>query len=95
MSRRQQHRWGRLRSEQPVGKVRTAADLKPGDKAVVRTLNTVVSRQHLNKLMALGLLPGTKLVLLQRSPSLVLKVGETILAVDETIGRLVEVEPEN
>ncbi|HHT71109.1 MAG TPA: ferrous iron transport protein A [Firmicutes bacterium] len=69
--------------------------MKPGDKAVVKTLNTVMSRQHLNKLMALGLLPGTKLVLLQRSPSLVLKVGETILAVDETIGRLVEVEPEN
>ncbi|MGI6128767.1 MAG: FeoA family protein [bacterium] len=71
--------------------IKTVADLRVCQQAVVKALDTS-SSDHLNKLMALGILPGTKLVLVQRSPSLVLKIGETVLAVDEEVAVLIEVD---
>lgn len=81
----------RLR-EEANRQIGTAADLKVDEEAVVKALNTAAEPRHVSKLMALGILPGTKLVLLQRFPTLVLKAGETVLAVDETLGRLIEVD---
>lgn len=82
-------------STQNKDKVQTAADLRVAEEATVRALSTNVSPEHLNKLMNLGILPGTKLILLQRSPSLVFKIGATILAMDKTVGRLIEVDRRN
>ena len=43
------------------------------------------SRKRLEKLSALGIVPGSRLRLLQRTPSFVLQIGETTVAVDRDI----------
>lgn len=43
------------------------------------------SRRRLEKLSSLGIVPGSRLRLLQRNPSYVLEIGETTIAVDRDI----------
>ncbi|MGE5190637.1 MAG: metal-dependent transcriptional regulator [Gemmatimonadota bacterium] len=43
------------------------------------------SKKRLEKLSALGIVPGSRLRLLQRTPSYVLQIGETTVAVDRDI----------
>lgn len=71
---------------------RSVADLAPAEKAAVLAL-APAAPGDLNKLMALGVLPGAPVTLLQRSPSLVIQVGETVLALDERIARTILVGP--
>ncbi len=46
---------------------------------------TPKSRTRLEKLSALGIVPGSRLRLLQRNPSYVLQIGQTTIAVDKDI----------
>ncbi|OGP76374.1 MAG: hypothetical protein A2Z40_02470 [Deltaproteobacteria bacterium RBG_19FT_COMBO_60_16] len=46
---------------------------------------TPKSRKRLEKLSSLGIVPGSRLCLLQRNPSYVLQIGETTIAVDRDI----------
>jgi DtxR family Mn-dependent transcriptional regulator len=46
---------------------------------------TPKSRKRLEKLSALGIVPGSRIRLLQRNPSFVLEIGETTVAVDKEI----------
>lgn len=46
---------------------------------------TPKSRKRLEKLSALGIVPGSRLRLLQRNPSFVLQIGQTTVAVDRDI----------
>jgi DtxR family Mn-dependent transcriptional regulator len=46
---------------------------------------TPKSRKRLEKLSSLGIVPGSRLRLLQRNPSYVLQIGETTVAVDREI----------
>lgn len=46
---------------------------------------TPKSRRRLEKLSSLGIVPGSRLRLLQRNPSFVLQIGETTIAVDRDI----------
>jgi DtxR family Mn-dependent transcriptional regulator len=46
---------------------------------------TPKSRKRLEKLSALGIVPGSRLRLLQRTPSYVLQIGQTTVAVDRDI----------
>lgn len=46
---------------------------------------TPKSRKRLEKLSSLGIVPGSRLRLLQRNPSYVLQIGETTVAVDRDI----------
>lgn len=46
---------------------------------------TPKSRKRLEKLSALGIVPGSRIRLLQRNPSFVLGIGETTVAVDKEI----------
>lgn len=82
------------RHRQERSRMKTVVDMRPAEEAVVKTLSAT-SPEHLNKLMSLGVLPGTKLTLLQRFPSLVLKVGETALALDKTVAQLIEVDQDH
>ncbi len=43
------------------------------------------SKKRLEKLSSLGIVPGSRLRLLQRTPSFVLQIGETTIAVDREI----------
>ena len=71
--------------------VRPLADLKPGEEGRVVFI-TPKSRSRLERLSALGLIPGSVVKLAQKHPSFVLEVGETTLALDEEIVREIYVK---
>ncbi|MDA8235922.1 FeoA family protein [Desulfotomaculum nigrificans] len=45
----------------------------------------------LKKIMAMGVLPGMPVKVIQKSPSVVFKVGNTTLAVDHNIAQCIEI----
>jgi DtxR family transcriptional regulator, Mn-dependent transcriptional regulator len=51
------------------------------------------SRKRLEKLSSLGIVPGSRLRLLQRNPSFVLEIGQTTIAVDRDITDEIYVKP--
>lgn len=66
----------------------TAKDLRPGEQAEVIGLGESPSRR--NNLAVFGLVSGSEVHLLQRYPSFVLRIGETVLALDgEVAGDIV------
>lgn len=71
--------------------VRPLADLKPGEEGRVVFI-TPKSRSRLERLSALGLIPGSVVKLAQKHPSFVLGIGETTLALDEEIVREIYVK---
>jgi DtxR family Mn-dependent transcriptional regulator len=59
-------------------------ELEPGQKGQIAYIQ-MADPAHLQKLMALGVLPGGAITLLRRSPSYVFEAGYTQFAVDEEI----------
>lgn len=51
------------------------------------------SRKRLEKLSSLGIVPGSRIRLLQRNPSFVLEIGQTTIAVDRDITDEIYVKP--
>lgn len=66
--------------------VMSLSELRPGDKARV---SYIVTKYHerLDRLSSMGLLPGTHISLHQRQPTYVIQMGETQIAIDDTIAR--------
>ncbi|TYP48166.1 FeoA family protein [Thermosediminibacter litoriperuensis] len=60
--------------------------LTVGERAAIARINAPNSG-ILKKLMALGVLPGMRVCLVQKFPSYVIKVGNTQIAADETIAK--------
>jgi len=71
--------------------VRPLADLKPGEEGRVVFI-APKSKSRLERLSALGLIPGSVVRLAQKHPSFVLEIGETTLALDEEIVREIYVK---
>jgi len=63
------------------------AALRPGEKAVVAALPA--AREHLARLRAFGILPGTAIEVLQTFPVYVLAIGHTRLAIYKEIASTV------
>ena len=62
--------------------------------AIVRIVFiTPRSKRRLEKLSSLGIVPGSRLRLLQRNPSFVLEIGQTTVAVDRDITDEIYVKP--
>ncbi|KNF09192.1 Fe2+ transport system protein A [Gottschalkia purinilytica] len=66
-------------------------DLKKGDSGIIADLDTK-DANILRKLMAMGILPGMNLSMIQTFPSLVFQVGYTQVAVDKEIASVILVE---
>ena len=66
--------------------------LKPGDVAQVTAIDTQ-NPARLDKLAALGLVPGSLIRLQQRRPAFVVRVGETQLSLDDAVAREIIVQP--
>jgi Fe2+ transport system protein FeoA len=60
--------------------------LRSGESAELLELDCASSNRR-NTLTVFGLTPGTEITLLQRSPSFVIRVGETELGLDREIAR--------
>jgi Fe2+ transport system protein FeoA len=74
------------------GGMRTVRDLAHGERAEVVHLSGTSSGRS-NALAVFGLVPGSEVVLLQRLPSYVLQVGETVLALEEAVAASIVVRP--
>ena len=68
----------------PVRLVASVAEMEPGETGRIAYLHTR-ERSTLDKLMAMGAVPGAAITLNQRFPSFVLQVGQTQVAVDQDI----------
>jgi len=66
--------------------VKSLADLASGQSGEVVTIATQQA-SRLDRLSALGVVPGSRITLVQRTPAFILRVGETELTVDESIAR--------
>jgi DtxR family Mn-dependent transcriptional regulator len=67
--------------------------VKPGQRAQVVELRSD-NHARLARLGALGLMPGSWLVVLQCRPAVVLRVGETEISLDDAVAGEVMVRPE-
>jgi DtxR family Mn-dependent transcriptional regulator len=65
--------------------------LPPGEKGRVMYVETK-KHERLDKLASFGLVPGAVVSMHQRQPSIVVRIGETQLAMDEFIARCVQVQ---
>ena len=72
--------------------VLTVRDLAYGERAEVVHLAGTGSNRS-NALAVFGLVPGSEVVLLQRLPSYVIQVGETVLALEEAVAGSIVVRP--
>jgi Fe2+ transport system protein FeoA len=64
----------------------TVRDLRGGDRAEVLGLGGD-SPHRRNNLAVFGLVPGSELRVLQRYPSFVVRIGETVLALEDDVAR--------
>lgn len=65
-------------------------NLEASEKAKVAYIVTS-EHPHLHKLLSLGIVPGTEIRLHQKSPSYVIKVGETQIALDKDVANQIYV----
>ncbi|HHY40666.1 MAG TPA: ferrous iron transport protein A [Syntrophaceticus sp.] len=62
----------------------TLSQLEPGKEAVVSHIDTG-NKSTLNKIMALGILPGVRVTMIQKFPTYVFQVGNTRVTADEQL----------
>jgi len=80
------------RNRTDVGPIVVSLDkLPPGEVGRVMYVETE-SHRRLDKLASFGLVPGALVKMHQRQPSLVVRIGETQLAMDELVARSVHVQ---
>ncbi|WP_054871560.1 FeoA family protein [Caloranaerobacter sp. TR13] len=65
-----------------------AVKMKSGEEGIIAELDTD-SKSILRKLMAMGILPGMKIKMIQTFPSYVFQVGYTQVAVDKRIASVI------
>lgn len=74
-------------SKQPLSAGNASLNLmKTGEQGVVTHFKSS-DETIVNKLTAMGMIPGTKITLEHRFPSFIIKMGNTRLAFDEMIAR--------
>jgi len=66
-------------------------ELRAGVRAIVSAVAGVASR--VDKLAAMGILPGVELLVHQKTPVVVIECGETVLAVEHELARDIRVAP--
>jgi DtxR family Mn-dependent transcriptional regulator len=65
-------------------------ELKPGESGEIAYLAASDDRK-MQKLMSMGVLPGSDIALVQRFPSYIFKVGHSQFAVDESLARQIHI----
>lgn len=70
--------------------VAALTELEPKDKGSIAYLHTK-DTANMQKLMSIGVIPGVSLVLLQKFPSYVFKIGESQFAIDKELAQSVYV----
>jgi len=68
------------------------SELKPGEKGQIAYLQAK-GRGQMQKLLSIGVIPGMYVLLVQRFPSYVFKLGHTQFAVDKELASSIHVKP--
>ncbi len=76
--------------EDTIREVRPLCDATPGDEGTVAYLTTRDNRE-VQKMMAMGILPGVCIQLIRRFPSYVFQVGYSQFTVDRTLAEVIYV----
>jgi len=71
-----------------IREVGPLAEGNPGQEGIVAYLSTR-SRRDIQKLMAMGILPGSRISLIRRFPSYVFQVGYSQFTVDESLASVI------
>jgi Fe2+ transport system protein FeoA len=66
--------------------------LRAGESGIIVRI-TSTAPERLVKLSSLGVMPGVRVTLLQRSPAVVLQIAETAIALDGEVADAILVEP--
>lgn len=66
-------------------------ELPPGAQSTITGFSTKDAR-ILKKMMAMGIIPGMTVKVIQKFPSVVFEVGNTVLAVDNGIANCIEIQ---
>jgi DtxR family Mn-dependent transcriptional regulator len=66
------------------------SDLEPGDGGIIAYLHTD-DKDALQKLLAMGALPGTEVILRQRTPSIVFELGRSQFAIDAELASKIHI----
>ncbi|MCE5328509.1 MAG: metal-dependent transcriptional regulator [Planctomycetaceae bacterium] len=80
----------RAAAEETFAEVRALCDGRPGESGTVAYLTTRDNRQ-VQKLMAMGVLPGADVHLIRRFPSYVFQVGYSQFTVDHELAQIIYV----
>ena len=83
----------RREKESPIRLVASLSTLKQGEAGRIAYIHTQEATR-LQKLMAMGVLPGMNISLIQRFPSYVFQVGHSQFAVDDAIAQAIDVRLE-
>jgi DtxR family Mn-dependent transcriptional regulator len=78
--------------KRPKKVIMPLTDLDKKKKATVSYLQTQ-SREALQKMIAMGVLPNTKIILIQKFPSYVFQIGKSQFAIDKELAGNVYVRP--
>ncbi|UNC90716.1 FeoA family protein [Candidatus Contubernalis alkaliaceticus] len=68
-------------------------ELKKGSNGIIKDIGTDWEKSR--KLLTLGILPGEEFTLLQKYPVILLKLGYSFVAVDESLGEKIQVIIQN
>lgn len=71
---------------------RSVTTLRAGESGVITSILSTVP-ERLVKLSSLGIMPGAEVKLVQKSPAVVLEIGETTIALDGEVADGILVEP--
>lgn len=67
------------------------SSVKTGEKGTVSGLRTI-DPSLINKLMALGIMPGIEIQLEQKFPSYIIKIGRTRATIDQETARQIYIQ---
>lgn len=76
----------------PKAIVKSLANLKSGERGVISYIHTK-EKSALQKIMALGALPGSSIKLLRKFPSYVFQIGHSQFAIDREMAKKIFVKP--
>ena len=65
------------------------ADLRPGDSAEIQDLDNSAGEGRVRAAMSLGLVPGVRVQMVRRHPTVLVKAGLRSLALDESLARVI------
>ena len=73
----------------PTGAAKNLAELRPGEAAEIADLDALAGDERVKAAISMGLVPGVRVQMVRRHPTVLVKAGLRSLALDEGLARTV------